>query len=708
MRFKKKFGITAMFLSAMIFSSCDFETLFEPSFNEPVKDFFETYTNTAAIEQHNLSVESYQDSARHLCINSDELCTVQFYMRNPQRYNLQPSVKFNSLVNIDTSLVEITQTDTSTIVLTLPQTFLTDSDRGCDISPTISLYEPLSGRMFTDYSFSLSCNSKPPVLNNPTVMNDSGSTFVIAFDMPSQAELALRHTDLASITINGNTYPIEMTGDGSFNFPGTGFTTEQKSFTAISGKTFEYSDRSVYFTTGEPFVEGDKEYTITLTDLAGLQTETLASTKITKLNKPAITNPAGKSVESNYEKDYNAQTKEYTPKSLPLVSGGSVAKVTITAPTTDNLGNEVDASGLAVHYTLYNGTPKAAKLVKSGTFAGSMTLDLEVGSWYLETYATKTNYENSAKAISYIRVLDSCLFVSASGSDDDTEADGSEALPFGTIGKAIADINSRNDGNVEYTLLIMGGIDGEDNTVTGIAASGLIIEGVTSAAADSIGSLSLACSLPVKFKGITVTSLTAQSQNNFILTEGAVISDAVISSGATIYIEENALIGEAKLAGSGMLTINGNLSQATAATIVPASYTIGSQVLVNNAYLATNYTKFAVKQNNTDTVWSIRPDGTITETADRSIDISVIQQEEDLEVTQTKAGSIITFTETKLSAKGGSYSAEWTLEGATQTTSALNILSLDTTGWIKGIYDLYLEVMYEGAKYSYQAQITVE
>ncbi len=686
-------------LTALLFSSCNFETLFEPSFNEPVKEFFETYTNTAAIEEYSLSVDSYKDISGNLCINSDKECIVELYLRNPQMYNITPSVLFSSLEEsgIDISEVTIAQTDKATITLTLPQSFLSDCDEGFNISPTISLVEPMSGRNFADYSFNLYSNTKPPLVNNATILNDDNTTFVIAFDMPSQAELALRHKDLSQIIINGKAFPLEISDDGSFTFTDTAFSTTEKLYSEIGNKGFVYSDRSVYYTTGDAFSNGDKEYSIILSDAAGLSTETLASTKITKLNTPSVTNAAGNPVVSSYD----STTKEYTPKTLPMLSGKDYTTVTITAPDQDNTGSKIDSKGLEVHYTLYYGTPTVAKLMKTGSFNSTETLELKVGSWYLETYATKTNYEKSSVTKSYIRVVDSYIFIGENGNDEDDSADGTEDTPYASIKKAISDINSRTDSPVEFTLAIGGNINGEENTDT-INATGLVIRGATSATKDKINSLSFTSGIPVSFTAITVGQLTVTSANNFTISDNAVIEKVTVQNGASLGIEGSAQITEAVLTGNATLTICGELSGETAVTLTPASYTNGAKVLADSDYLADNYAKIAVKQNNEDTVWSITSEGKLVETAKRNISISVITQESDIKVSKTVSGSILTFTLEEGQITG------CTLDGNSLTLAGDSLVSIDTSSWLKGIYDLYIEAAKDGETYSYHAQIEIK
>ena len=94
-------------------------------FENDVADFMEKYTETAAIENHVINVQTYSDSLSQLCLSSTEDVEVSFYMRNPKKFNLIPSVRFAELdETISRTPVKINQFDTNTIVLSLPQEFL--------------------------------------------------------------------------------------------------------------------------------------------------------------------------------------------------------------------------------------------------------------------------------------------------------------------------------------------------------------------------------------------------------------------------------------------------------------------------------------------------------------------------------------------------------------------------------------------------------
>lgn len=711
----RRFFILLVFL----FSACDFETLLSPEFDAPVKSFFDTYTNTAAIERHDYSEPPYQDSSRRLCFDSYKDYSVNFYLRNPQLYSLNLEAKFNSLSGVDTSEITVVQSeDKNSITLTLPQKFLVDSDEGKNISPTISLYEPMSGRSFPEYSFELYCNSKPPKVYNPTIINNGNSTFVIAFDMPEVVELVVRHKDLANIIINGVSYTLSVDSEGNFNFPDTTrFSTSWKSsYAEIGGKTFNHedNDRAVYFETGEAFSADDKSYTIVLADAAGLTTEILASTVITKINKPSIYEVQ----ESGREKTLDA-SKTISLSTLASTEKGSIR---IKAPTTDNTGSAL-LTPVTLYYNIYNGTKKKAVFYNSGSFSGSKDISLAVGTWYVEVYAEATNYESSSPLKCDIRVADNSIYVSASGDD---EGDGSASEPFATINGAtglnetgvIHDIISRvaEDAAIAskaYTIRVMGALS--ENVTLGdpldgdgkLCTTGLNLTGDSGAASDSIASLTVDTtdSVPVSLKELTVGSVTVKAGKKLKLYDGAAITNADVEAAGLLTMEGSAKITNLILADGAYITLTGDLTSERAAEITLASsaYAIGTKILENNSYTESNCAKFKIVDNDpTDTKeWYVKSDGSLSHKVkfgpDAIENITVFENESDIEVTNEKTGFTYKFT----APEGYSYS--WKVDGT--ETGTENVLILNAITWGTGIYDVYLTASKDGKTYSYHAQI---
>ncbi|MCR4949339.1 MAG: hypothetical protein K6A15_09310, partial [Treponema sp.] len=319
-KIKNLLGI-ALFSLGLV--SCQF-------FENDVADFMETYTETAAIDQHSISETTHIDALGHTCIGSKKDVEINLYMRNPKKFTLQPTIEFTALsTSIDRSGVTITQTGTDALKLVLPQDFLLACDEGNDISSAINLYEPMSGRIFAGYTISLRCNSIPPKITVPTILNNNGQSFVLAFDMPYTEELALRNKDITAISINDVDYPLTIASDGTYTFESSSFSaTPGPNLISINSKDFTHTTHSIYFQTNDAFVEGEKTYKLGLKDSAGLIQYAYASTSIDRLTSPLI-------------KDID--NVAYASGSNEMVSGSSVEpfKITLIPPVTDHKGNPV-------------------------------------------------------------------------------------------------------------------------------------------------------------------------------------------------------------------------------------------------------------------------------------------------------------------------------------------------------------------------------
>lgn len=434
------FTLSVILLSLTVFSCQLFEN--------DVSNFMEMYTETAAIDNHEISVNTYLDASANLCISSEEKAELLFYMRNPKKFRLNPYVSFNELNSqIDRSQVSLVQTDDITVKLTLPQDFLIASDEGQDITAQIGLYEPMSGREFDKYKVKLNCNTIPPAILNPTVMNNNSQTFVIAFDMPNEEEVAIRHKDISEVIIDGTSYPVSITTETGtdglnhavYTFSDPRFSRNQSSsYISINQKNFVHTRNSVYFETNEPFAAIDKEYTLVLKDSAGLSTTVKASTVISKLVKPVIKNQKG------------APISENGMTGIPFDEDIQKGRITIEPPTQDHLGNPV--SGATVHYKVYEATGSGL-IYTSGSSTEEVTLELPQNTYRVEAYATLLNYETSATRTVRFRFENNVLYVNP----DSVNGDGSEAAPWASIAQAFADINNPDRRReIKFTICLEG------------------------------------------------------------------------------------------------------------------------------------------------------------------------------------------------------------------------------------------------------------
>ena len=458
---KVKYLLHIFIISLFLFNNFTSCALFE----NDVADFMEKYTETAAIEQHSFNVETYNDASNQLCIASDGDAEITLLMRNPKTFSLIPSVDFNNLAsNYSRSVVSIDQEDSFTVKLSLPQEFLIPVDEGKDITALINLHEPMSGRDFDRYTVNLSCNSKPPLILNPTIMNKGNQVFVLAFDMPNEEEVAIRHKDLAAVEINGVSYPVQVTTEtdsisdpehpdlqvARYTFTDPHFKRSNPGYSELGGKTFDHNpNNSVYFETDDPFKNGDKEYTIILRDKAGLTSEVKASTSISKLKKPVIKDQNGYEIS-----EYDITVGGYS--GIPYNEDTERGVITIYPPTEDHLNHAV--SGATVYYRVYEATG-SGRIYTSGSTTTVKTLELPQNTYRVEAYATLTNYENSSTTTVKFRFMNNVLYVRTCTDSEGFIGDGSALAPYATFEEAIADINdeeNRPDAADKFTIYIEG------------------------------------------------------------------------------------------------------------------------------------------------------------------------------------------------------------------------------------------------------------
>ncbi len=462
----------------------------------------ELYTETAAIDNHEITVYNYFDIAQNLCISSEDKAEVFFYMRNPKRFQLNPYVIFNALDSqIDRTQVGIEQTDDITIKLTLPQNFLIASDEGKDITAQIGLYEPMSGREFDKYELALKCNTIPPAILNPTVMNNNSQTFVIAFDMPNEEAVAVRHKDITEIQIDGVSYPVQVTTElgtdgvdhAVYTFSDPHFSrTGSSSYISINQKDFVHNRNSVYFETGEAFAATDKEYTLVLKDRAGLSSSVKASTIISKLLKPVIKNQKGIPISEN------------GLTGIPFDEESQKGRITIVPPVQDHLGNPV--SGTTIHYKVYEATGSGL-IYASGSSTEEVTLELPQNTYRVEAYATLLNYETSATRIAKFRFENNVLYVNP----DSVNGDGSEAAPWTTMAQAFADINSPDRRReIKFTICIEGDLQEDVVIEDSLNVDEIEIEKKTGASIAKIKSLTVNGTKTVTVNDISISNTAAE------------------------------------------------------------------------------------------------------------------------------------------------------------------------------------------------------
>ncbi|MBQ5433926.1 MAG: Ig-like domain-containing protein, partial [Treponema sp.] len=265
-----------------IFSGCKNPS--SDSWEEPVHDYFDKYTNTAAIEKHEMGIASAKDKFGASCIPSDGDQTVTFYLRNPRNYDLD--MTFNGP---EGCVGPVQDTEDKTVVrITYPQGVLFANEAGGSIGGTITIKEHETQRNFDPYTFSLKCNTAPPSVTGQAVLVSSSNSqhYFVCFYLPT--------TELSEPSHSPDTHSIIIEGPNVQTF-GPGTVTELTALSqsrpsdlaqitaggSFSGTASGYT--AFYYDTGRTMVEGENlSWNIYLRDSGGLTSRKMTASTIVR------------------------------------------------------------------------------------------------------------------------------------------------------------------------------------------------------------------------------------------------------------------------------------------------------------------------------------------------------------------------------------------------------------------------------------------
>lgn len=265
-----------------IFSGCKNPS--SDSWEEPVHDYFDKYTNTAAIEKHEMGIASAKDKFGASCIPSDGDQTVTFYLRNPRNYTLD--MTFNGPEGC-VGPIQDTE-DKSVVRITYPQGVLFANEAGGSIGGTITVKEHETQREFDPYSFSLKCNTPPPSVTGQAVLVSSSNSqhYFVCFYLPT--------TELSEPSHSPDTHSIIIEGPNGQTF-GPGTVTELTALSqsrpsdlaqltaggSFSGTASGYT--AFYYDTERTMVEGENlSWNIYLRDSGGLTSRKMTASTIVR------------------------------------------------------------------------------------------------------------------------------------------------------------------------------------------------------------------------------------------------------------------------------------------------------------------------------------------------------------------------------------------------------------------------------------------
>ncbi len=548
----------------------------------PVREFFETMTNSAKITSHRVEVPTYTDGSGRLCVSSETPVTVTYEMLNPQRFSFSTatnmSMKFAGLASgystVDMDKPSISQKSDSLLTVTYPVDFLLSLDklnsvRHGDMGASINIKHPVSKEDFGTYTNSLYCNSKPPAVTAPTVyINQTSNTYVVAFNLPEKNLMKQDavHSDISTISVNGYSFQVSIDSSGTVsstdpNFFGTSILSAPSNIRK-NKVSFDVGTYPVYYQTDDPLSPANNPYTVSLTDNAGLFSESTTWVNSMKLGSPTLTDN-----QSQIHKKGVAATF-----SIGQDEDLTYSTFTLSPPTTaidEDANSEESVSGVSVSYIVQNSN---GTRVKSGSASAgsSCSFNLGCGTFTVTVTSSRHMYVSSSTTFT-VTVKATNLCVSDSG--DDTDGDGSISSPYKTLAKAMDSFDT-SDPDIVKNLILLGNVTSGSGTVSfngkykisgaykidgeDISVSGGEVE---------ISRTNLASSLILSGGAVTLDSLVAESLSY---------------NGGSLLLCGSTKVGEISIASSGsdlVGTVAVDSSFTGSATITPAVYSVGLEVL---------------------------------------------------------------------------------------------------------------------------------
>lgn len=294
-------------------------SFFSCGFNEPVREYFEFYTDSAAIEK-NSSVGAVPINNQGLeCLSPESDKTITCYLRNPQSYTLNfgyifDSKKVSDFYQQHKDGVVFLQDTPTTVQVTFKKDFLYDIDFGKasldkNLSGYITVEEDASKRKFDNYRINKSADSVPLNIISPMFQTSGANLtgeYILCFYLPI-IDNTVHQNDLKKLQIGNKTYYIynqtdskgiaKIYEDSSFSRLSSDFYDTEPTVYSLSDKFPAFkgtrnfpsnAHQAVYFKTGRTPSTEEINYDVILEDNAGLKSKRTVSNLLKKLDPPTF------------------------------------------------------------------------------------------------------------------------------------------------------------------------------------------------------------------------------------------------------------------------------------------------------------------------------------------------------------------------------------------------------------------------------------
>nr|WP_318659217.1 hypothetical protein [uncultured Treponema sp.] len=478
------FGITFSFVS------CE-------NFNKPVRGWFDYYTNTATVGD--MEIDSVSGSYKGItCISSEDNRHITLKLRNPKEYDLIMTFAFDDenliggaknqnyfgFARIEGEDYFSQSTDKTVVDFEIPKNFLQDVEKGVfkiydedgnptgeiqkNISGKVTINELKTGRDFTSFHINLIVNSAPPRMRDAMFQydkSDSDRQYVVCFKIPDLNN-TVHQKDTKKLVINGETYNVSFGSPVSITPSDGKLTTAKPSGLCnlnLQDSLFTHENGYIdfyYYTDIAPTVDR-KTVNITLSDDYDFKTTVTTSNSTGKLVPPVL----------NVAEGGDYQVTE-TNGIYPLV-------ISHTGESTkyDENGDQVPGdrcSKPSISYKLY----KNGVFYREGSGAAPLTVNLEKGKYYVETYAYADAFIDSDNASGFAAQSSSMVtvkspltyYVKNTGSDIAGSGNGSKNKPYRTMYMCIEEFYKdydaySHDNNTVHTIEMLSDLKAQDGDI---------------------------------------------------------------------------------------------------------------------------------------------------------------------------------------------------------------------------------------------------
>ena len=480
----KKLKFLSFFLSLLI--SCG--DIFNPSYDDPVKEFFQKYTDSAAIEISEYTSSIGKSASGTDCFESNGDKSIFFFLRNPQGYNLKFSYTFDH-PEIASTFSDYESLGYVSFVLSNAKLDLTlvfskeflnkiemgevqvkDSDGNPtgeiikDISGTINIYEAETLRAFQPYHVSVIANSAPPRIRGGMFQRDRKkseddaagtrtSRYVVCLNVKNFSD-TVHEADTKYIYFNSECYALTFSSESvSVSYCGDGSDSNGTLSATAPANLWNLDDSDsgflaatgylpLYYTLNICPEETTETVTCTVSirDDYGFAATSVVSNQADQLQPPIIEELPSGEYYADDETGIYYLTLYHDRSTWHIEENEDGTKTTVPGQP---------ASGApTIVYDVYNTTNPSTPVV-SGAEVSPVKVPVQKGRYYVRAWAYYSGLIDSVEATeykdgsaisssNYFKVYRSVNYYVSVGGDDDKN-NGSKNSPYRSVQKCIDD-----------------------------------------------------------------------------------------------------------------------------------------------------------------------------------------------------------------------------------------------------------------------------